>query len=311
MSKRPSPLRAGGKPPAPVLNIAHRGARAFAPENTLEAFEKAGHFGCPMFEMDVHLSQDGELIVVHDDTLLRCSDVKMKFPSRPSYFVSDFTAAEIRRLDAGRWYVEELERPPRKRQPFLQTLSNAEVKQFVSVRDRAHYASGKVVLPTLAETLQLAQRLEILVNVEIKTLPRMYPGIAEKVVRLVESMKMERRVILSSFDHVQLIEVRRLSRVIATGALTSDRIARPGDYVRKLLDADAYNPGAYGDYDSLGFNSVTGRLDPVSIRDARDAGLGVNAWTVNEPAHMRALIDAGVTGIISDYANRVRDVLGR
>ena len=44
---QPSPLRVGGKPPAPVLNIAHRGARAFAPENTLESIAKAARFGCP------------------------------------------------------------------------------------------------------------------------------------------------------------------------------------------------------------------------------------------------------------------------
>src|SRR5438477_10719480 len=65
-----------------VLNIAHRGARAFAPENTLEAFEKAARLGCPMFECDVHLSADGELIVVHDDDLVRCSNVREAFPGR-------------------------------------------------------------------------------------------------------------------------------------------------------------------------------------------------------------------------------------
>src|SRR5947209_13499086 len=118
MTRGFSPLRAGGKPPARVLNIAHRGARAFAPENTLEAFAKAARLGCPMFETDVHLSRDGELIVVHDDTLCRCSDVREKFPHRRSYFVSDFTAAEIRRLDAGRWYAEEIDRPIAERQPF-------------------------------------------------------------------------------------------------------------------------------------------------------------------------------------------------
>src|SRR6266511_1707284 len=97
---QPSPLRVGGKPPAPVLNIAHRGARAFAPENTLESIGKSASFGCPMAELDVHLSRDGELIVIHDDELVRCSNVKQVFPDRKSYFVSDFTAADIRRLDA-------------------------------------------------------------------------------------------------------------------------------------------------------------------------------------------------------------------
>src|SRR4051812_28372709 len=70
---RISPLRVGGKQPVPVLNIAHRGACAFAPENTLESFRKAVDLHCDMIELDVHVSSDGELIVVHDDDLTRCS----------------------------------------------------------------------------------------------------------------------------------------------------------------------------------------------------------------------------------------------
>jgi len=292
-----------------VLNIAHRGARAFAPENTLEAFEKAAEFGCPMFELDVHLSKDQELIVVHDDTLLRCSNVTERFPRRASYFVSDFTAAEIRQLDAGRWYVRELERPAEQRQAFLQSLTAAEAERYVTAEDRVHYASGAVRVPTLAEALQLAQRLTMSVNIEIKSLPRLYPGITEKVVRLIQSMRMQPQILLSSFDHVQLLEVRRLSSEIPTAALTSDRLAKIGEYVRQLLGADAYHPGCYGDYDSLGFGSVTGRIDPTSVREAREASLAVNVWTVNDPSHIRALIEHGVTWIVTDYPNRVRDVL--
>src|SRR5262245_10871035 len=87
---QPGPLRAGGEPVANVLNIAHRGASAFAPENTMEAFRKAADLGCHLIELDVHFSKDNELIVIHDDDLNRCSDVKSRFPNRKSYFVSDF-----------------------------------------------------------------------------------------------------------------------------------------------------------------------------------------------------------------------------
>ncbi|MDA1074230.1 MAG: glycerophosphodiester phosphodiesterase family protein [Proteobacteria bacterium] len=303
-----SPLRRGGTPPAPVLNIAHRGARAFAPENTLQAFAKAKIFGCPMFEMDVHVSRDGELIVHHDDQLTRCTDVQKKFPGRDTYYVSDFTFAELRTLDAGNWYVEDIARPAAQRQSFLQTLTDQEIEQFVSAADRAEYASGEIKLPTLRETLDLALKTGMMVNIEIKTIPRMYAGLTAKVVALVESLGLQRAVLISSFDHQQLLEVRRLTDVIATGALSSDRLANPGGYLQ-LLEADAYNPGCYGDYDSTGFGSVTGKFDPVSIVNARSAGFGVNVWTCNDPDQMRTLIGAGVTGIITDFANRVRDVL--
>lgn len=307
MSSEPSPLRVRSKSSPQVLNIAHRGARAFAPENTLPAFEKAKTFGCPMFEMDVHMSKDGELVVHHDDQLTRCTDVEVKLPGRSSYYVSDFTYEELLRLDAGSWYVRQLLLPPTQRQFFLQTLTDDEITQFVSPQDRELYASGDIKLPTLRQTLELALATDMMVNIEIKTIPRMYPGLTAAVVRLVEAMGLDRRVLISSFDHEQLIEVRRLSDVIATGVLTSDRLAKPGDYLQ-LLDADAYNPGCYGDYDSMGFASVSRKLDPSGIMNVRTTGRGVNVWTCNDKCQMRELITAGVTGLITDFPNRVRDV---
>jgi glycerophosphoryl diester phosphodiesterase len=103
--------------------------------------------------------------------------------------------------------------------------------------------------------------------------------------------------------------VRRRSKSIATAVLTSDRLHNPGHYVRYLLDGDAYNPGCCGACDSLGFGSVAGTLDRVGISSLVAVGLGVNVWTENDPERMRQLIEAGVTGIFTDYPNRLRDVL--
>jgi glycerophosphoryl diester phosphodiesterase len=309
-----NPLRVGGPRDRlpPVLNIAHRGARAFAPENTIPAFAKAVDFGCPMFELDVHLSRDGELIVVHDDDLLRCSDVRAKFPGRAGYLVSDFTAAEIATLDAGSWYVAELEKPAAARQGFLRTLTDEEIRRYVSDADRALYRSGTVRHPTLEQALALAREKGLMVNVEIKTIPRLYPGIAPKVVALVRRLGMADRVIVSSFDHEQLAEVRRLDGGIPTAVLCSDRLANVSAYVRGL-GADAYNPGCIGESDSVGVSKPGKEVDPATRRtfaDLRAAGLGVNVWTENDPERMRALIAAGATGIFSDYPNRLREPLG-
>jgi glycerophosphoryl diester phosphodiesterase len=299
-----NPLRAGGERPAGVLNIAHRGARAFAPENTLAAFEKAKRFGCQMVELDVHLSKDGELIVHHDEQLTRCTDARVKFPGLSSYMISDFTYDELHRLDAGSWYVEQLSLPAYQRQWFLQGLTGEEIEQFVSVQELAFYASGEIGLPTLRQALELALSAELMVNIELKALPRMYPGMAEAAVELVESLGMENRVLISSFDHEQLVSVRQRSDSIATGVLTGDRLAKPGAYLA-LLDADAYHPGT----DSMGFYSLTRKLDPCGIIDVLASGRAVNVWTCNDKDEMRQLIAAGVTGVISDFPNRVRDVL--
>lgn len=299
-----NPLRKKFSSQTGVFNIAHRGARAFAPENTLAAFEKAKTFGCRMFEIDVHMSKDGRLIVHHDDHLTRCTDVRTKFPGRRSYFVSDFTCDELRLLDAGSWYISQIALPVSERQWFLQTLTDAELEDHVSPDERRLYASGEIRLPTLEETLELAAQAEMMVNIELKTLPRMYPGLADAVVDLVESMAMAHRVLISSFDHEQLERVRRRTSIIATGVLTGDRLANPGWYLQ-LLDADAYHPGM----DSLGFSSVARKLESSGITHVRAKGLGVNVWTCNDRDEMWQLIAAGVTGLISDYPNRVREVL--
>jgi glycerophosphoryl diester phosphodiesterase len=101
-----------------------------------------------------------------------------------------------------------------------------------------------------------------------------------------------------------LRKVRQLTKTIATGILTGDRIENLNDYLQ-LLDADAYNPNCYGECDSTG----TPKLNLDAITLVRKGGRNVNAWTCNNKDDMHQLIAAGVTGLISDFPNRVRDVL--
>lgn len=299
-----SSLRKPEKPPAGILNIAHRGARAFAPENTLAAFRKAKTFGCQMVEIDVRLSKDGELIVHHDEQLTRCTDVKAKFPGRCDYSIWDFTYQELSSLDAGSWYIEQLSLPAYQRQAFLQTLTDAEISQFVSPQELELYASGVIRLPTLRQTLDFARLAGMMVNIELKTQPDSATVLAAAVVELVESMKLDHKILISSFDHDELVKVRKLTKTHATGVLTSDRTGNMNGYLQ-LLDADAYHPGCYSDTDLMG----TRTLNLEGITDVRKAGRYVNAWTCNDKDDMRRLIAAGVTGLISDFPNRVRDVL--
>jgi glycerophosphoryl diester phosphodiesterase len=76
--------------------IAHRGFSGIAPENTLFAFQKAIDLKPDAFELDVHLSKDGQLIVIHDDTVDRTTNGKGK--------IIDLTLAELKQLDAGSWF---------------------------------------------------------------------------------------------------------------------------------------------------------------------------------------------------------------
>lgn len=98
-------------------NIAHRGASSYAPEHTLTAYRLAMVQGADFVEQDLAVTRDGVLICLHDDTLERTSDVATVFPERfakelagqgrgPArrYLANDFTLAEVRKLDMGRWF---------------------------------------------------------------------------------------------------------------------------------------------------------------------------------------------------------------
>lgn len=87
----------------PII-VAHRGASGYAPENTVSAVKKAIDLKAPYIEIDVHLSKDGEVIVIHDKTLERTTTGKGE--------VVGHTLAELKQLDAGSWYGEEFKGEP-------------------------------------------------------------------------------------------------------------------------------------------------------------------------------------------------------
>src|SRR5688500_13615694 len=90
-----------------VLAIAHRGARARAPENTLAAVREAAALGADAVEVDVQRTRDGALVLVHDATLSRTTDAASRLPRRGPWSVGSMTLREIRRLDAGSWKAPE------------------------------------------------------------------------------------------------------------------------------------------------------------------------------------------------------------
>ena len=87
-----------------TLNIAHRGNRSLAPENTLAAARKGLAAGADMWELDVAMSADGIPYLIHDDTLERTSNVAEIFPERGPWPTHAFTLAELRQLDFGTWF---------------------------------------------------------------------------------------------------------------------------------------------------------------------------------------------------------------
>jgi glycerophosphoryl diester phosphodiesterase len=147
------------------LVIGHRGASGTRPENTLVSFRRAAELGADMVELDVQLTRDGEVVVMHDATLERTTD------GRGS--VRDHSLAELRRLDAGRWF------------------------------DPA-YAGERV--PTLAEVFEA---VALAVNVELK--PCGDDGLEAATLGVVEAAGALGRVVFSSFEARALQRLRALA----------------------------------------------------------------------------------------------------
>ncbi len=288
---QPANVMAPDKP----LNIAHRGARSIAPENTMAAFRIAvDRCGAEMIELDVHLSSDGLPIVVHDDTLERTTDVATKFPDRKPY-VGMFTGAELLSLDAGSWFVAK--------DPFGQIKAGN-----VPAGDIAEFTSGRVRLPTLKQALVFCRERRLPINVEIKAFPAYYAGLADKVVECARAEKMTDLVVLSCFDHEVLWRLKQIAPEMKRAALVEDPVFPLDAYVRDTLGAMAFNPSM----DVLGFSSMAylerGQLRRDLVEAAHAAGLKVFVWTVNDEKAMRALAAIGVDGLFTDFPQRLRDL---
>ena len=272
------------KPNMTVLNIAHRGARSLAPENTLAAARKGLELKADLWELDVAVTADDELVVLHDDTLERTSNVQQVFPQRKPWEVWTFSLAELRSLDFGTWFLET--------DPFKQIQAGA-----VSLEEQAAYAGEPI--PTLREALEFTQQNGWKVNIEIKDASNT-PGdafIAEKVVALVQELEMTESVLISSFNHSYLLRVKAVEPVIVTAALVERADPDPLALLKRL-GAQAYNP-------------YRKEIDQKTVQGLRSAGYDVYVWTVNDEAEMRKLIEWGVSGIFTDFPQVLNEVLGR
>lgn len=267
---------------AGTLNIAHRGARSLAPENTLAAAAKGLEIGADLWELDVAMSADGELFLMHDDTLERTSNAEEIFPDRRPWSSHLFTLAEIKSLDFGAWFVEK--------DPFKQVAAGA-----VSEAEQQSYRGEKA--PTLREALTFTRDNDWRVNVELKDLSGTAGDatVVEKAVALIDELEMADRVLISSFNHSYIARVKAANPAIATAALVEEADPNPAALLQRL-GAQAYNP-------------KVGKIRPEAIAALRDQGFDVYIWTVNDEKTMQALIDAHVSGIFTDFPQLLKPLL--
>ncbi|MFE3449684.1 glycerophosphodiester phosphodiesterase [Nonomuraea sp. NPDC059194] len=256
----PAPI-AVAAPATTVARVAHRGASAYAPENTLAAFELAEDLNADLFELDVQETRDHELVLMHDTTLARTTDVESVFPGRAPWRVGDFTLAEIRRLDAGSWFD-------------------------------GGFRGERV--PTLGEALREMNGSGLGLLLEVKE-PHLYPGIEGRVADELRRTDWWSRLVVQSFDWGSMRAFHRLMPEVQVGLLGTPPTR---DLARLAAFADQINP-PYQDLSAAYVRRVHGRGmevfawtvdDPDDMR--RMISYGVDGIITNKPDVLGGITDA-------------------
>lgn len=233
---------------------AHRGASAYAPENTLPAFQLALEQDVDGVEFDVHRSADGQIVVVHDDTINRTSNGFGR--------VADLTLEELRHCNFSNGFIG-----------------------FRSVR-----------IPTLRDTLDLLGPSGVTINIELKNHTELYPGMEEQVYSEVKDAGLLDQVVFSSFNHFSLANLRDRVHPENLALIYSDGIFDSWGYA-KWFGAGAIQP------------NLLALRQPHFMWLCHEAGIRVNAWTVDEIDDVTRLTELGVDAIITNFPDRARQVL--
>ncbi|MEX1349814.1 MAG: glycerophosphodiester phosphodiesterase [Desulfobacterales bacterium] len=254
--------------PDKFLVIAHRGGPSLGPESTLYTFRKAVKLGVDVLEMDVRSTRDGQLIILHDDTVSRTTNA-----TGPA---QNYTLVDLKKLDAAhRWSPDN--------------------GQTFPLRNKG------VQIPTLPEVFEAFPQTKL--NLEIK---EARSSTIQSLCRLIRDHQMTSNVVVASFDTDSLKEFRRLCPQVATSAGASE--ARLFFGLQKAYLEAAYSPVVQ----VLQVPEALGDLRIVNKRfiDAAHArNMRVQVWLANDVTSMQRLLELGVDGIMTDYPQRLMEVL--
>jgi len=226
----------------------------------MAAFRAGMENNVDALELDVHLSADGRLVVIHDPALARTTN--------ETGLVSDYTLAELKTFDASARFFGPV--------------------------------AGRQEIPTLEEVIEFARagsRGPVPLQIEIKVREdgSRYPGIEAEVLRVLELHEYVERATILSFDFPTLIRIGELEPRVPTCALVGkEYLERFGTLGPAAAAADIAALGV----DSAGVRESL--LGPELYAALRDRGLGIGAWTVDSPARMRRLAAMGVDFITSN-----------
>lgn len=303
-ARMPPVLELAAEPPGLDLQ-AHRGGRGEHTEESLAAFAEALELGVGTLELDTHLTQDGAVVVWHDDTIKpqKCRDTAPGTAGDPEYpyvgdRVEELDLAQLKTLDCG-------------------------FAQLPGFPDQEVATGHRIAV--LADVFALVHRhgaSRVRLNIETKVEDGQAGGagmvdLTRAVVAQIQSSGLMDRTTVQSFDWsalnlVQELEPRLVVVALAAdagslGAGTMGRAAQLGG-----IDIDDHSGSLVRAAAAQGYDVVSPRASMVTgemVREAREEGLRVIPWTVNTVPEMKRLMALGVDGMITDYPSRLRAVM--
>jgi len=243
------------------LIIGHRGASATAPENTMAAFRQALDAGADGIEFDVRLTRDRVPVVIHDDNLKRTGSRSER--------VAELSFEEIRKIDVGSW--------------FNRTHPTSKLA----------FAGEKV--PVLDEVLELFEQNGAVLYLEMKSDPLQSETLAKVCCDCLKRSSVKSRVVIECFDLEGIAAVKAIEPAIKTAALfeprlkTAPLLMSPSRLVEQALSVGA-------DELALHHRLATERV----VGAARNAGLKVVVWTVDDPAWIQQGARMEVSALITN-----------
>lgn len=300
---------------------AHRGGIGMTTEESLEGFAKAMRLGVTTLELDTQVTKDEKVVVNHDRQVsaTKCRDTAPVTAGDPMYpyvgkYIKDLTLAQVTSMDCG--YQQLPGFPDQERVAGFRMVELGDVLDLVKAYD------AKQV------TLNIETKVEA--GAPEQTAPR--DLFVRRVYEEIHASGIEDQVTIQSFDWGALNVMHRLAPTWPLVALTNYdflQVGRPGaspwlggvdaddfggDYV---ATAAAAVPGLTALSPNYGFPQNGTVADPgfrfypdrAMVQAAHARGLKVIPWTCDDPATVSALIDLGVDGVITDYPNRVRQIM--
>lgn len=267
------PERRPGHPylAGPPIHVAHRGGAALAPENTMEAFVSAVEvWGAEMLELDVHLTRDGEVVVIHDPTVDRTTD--------GSGVVAEMSWAELRRLDAGaQWVAEDGTLP---------------------------FAGRGIEVPRLVDLLERLPHTRLNVEAKVRGVAAPLVDVVERLgaqrrVLLAATNESDRAHVAARFRSIGG-PMGASRRQIAAFLLLARLPWLARTPAVEALQIPIRWPVA---------GRVRQILSEAVLREAHRRNVAVHIWTIDDVDTMRRLLDMGVDAIQTDRPDLLAAVL--